>query len=112
MHGDCDENLLKMISELLRLVKELREEVNSQRGEVQYLRTLLENCAGCREAQPIIKSGCQYENPCFPGVTCHDTPSGPRCGRCPRGYVGDGKSCRVGVTCEDNPCYRLESFKF
>jgi syndecan 4 len=106
IHGDCDENLMKTLAELIALVKLLRDEVQHQRGEIQYLRSLLENCAACKEQDQIVRSGCKYENPCFAGVTCHDTSSGPRCGHCPRGYVGDGKHCKVGVTCEDNPCFR------
>lgn len=99
--------MLKLLAELLALVKQLREEINSQRSEIQYLRSLLENCAGCKEQPQQLRVGCQYENPCYPGVTCHDTSTGPRCGHCPRGYVGDGKHCKVGVTCEDRPCFRL-----
>lgn len=35
--------------------------------------------------------------PCFPGVPCEPSASGFRCGRCPRGYVGDGRACRGGT---------------
>jgi thrombospondin 2/3/4/5 len=85
MSGDCDENLIKQLAELIALVKQLREEVRSQRSEITYLRTLLENCAGCKEPDQLRVQSCQHGNPCFPGVTCHDTQLGPRCGRCPRG---------------------------
>ncbi|KAK3274023.1 hypothetical protein CYMTET_17771 [Cymbomonas tetramitiformis] len=41
--------------------------------------------------------GCVLE-PCFPGVTCADTPApeeGRTCGSCPEGYRGDGASCEM-----------------
>lgn len=43
-------------------------------------------------------------SPCFPGVECQDTTDGPRCGRCPQGYVGDGKKCKPGRMCDVTPC--------
>lgn len=39
------------------------------------------------------------------GVECHDTSSGMVCGKCPRGYVGDGRSCRRVEMCQDKPCF-------
>lgn len=39
------------------------------------------------------------------GVECHDTVNGMVCGKCPRGFVGDGKSCRRVETCDDQPCF-------
>lgn len=39
------------------------------------------------------------------GVTCYDAPTGMRCGHCPRGYVGDGRSCKPGHVCADRPCF-------
>ncbi|KAK2845054.1 hypothetical protein Q5P01_011713 [Channa striata] len=36
------------------------------------------------------------ESPCFPGVPCEPTFTGSfRCGRCPRGYTGDGITCKA-----------------
>ncbi|XP_076832293.1 von Willebrand factor D and EGF domain-containing protein [Brachyhypopomus gauderio] len=33
---------------------------------------------------------------CFPGVSCQVTPAGHlKCGRCPRGYQGDGVTCKA-----------------
>ncbi|KAL4635598.1 von Willebrand factor D and EGF domain-containing protein-like [Arapaima gigas] len=44
------------------------------------------------------------QTPCFQGVPCEPVPSGGfRCGRCPFGYVGDGRVCRA--VCR-RPCGR------
>ncbi|KAH8403240.1 hypothetical protein KR222_008894 [Zaprionus bogoriensis] len=109
MNGDCEDALARSLSDLLALVKLLREDVAHQRQEIGYLRMLLENCAGCKEPHGDniirVESQCRTTNPCFPGVECHDTAAGPRCGRCPAGHIGDGKTCRLGVSCADRPCF-------
>lgn len=75
----------KAIQDLLQLVKLLREEVAHQTNEINHLRRLIENCAGCRETTPIIKENCDTFNPCYDGVHCYNTPNGVKCGQCPRG---------------------------
>ncbi|KAG7301287.1 hypothetical protein JYU34_014209 [Plutella xylostella] len=40
---------------------------------------------------------------CFRGVSCEETPSGPRCGACPDGYVGDGTRC-AHICDSSRPC--------
>lgn len=77
----------KAIQDLLALVKLLREEVAHQTNEINHLRHLIENCAGCREIVPIIKENCDNLNPCFDGVQCYDSSHGVRCGRCPSGTL-------------------------
>lgn len=38
------------------------------------------------------------DRPCFPGVPCEPTADGGfHCGRCPVGYIGDGRACRGGT---------------
>lgn len=38
------------------------------------------------------------DRPCFPDVPCEPTVDGGfRCGRCPAGYIGDGRACRGGT---------------
>lgn len=57
-----------------------------QTNEINHLRRLIENCAGCREeTQQIVKESCDNANPCYDGVQCYDTSTGIRCGRCPAG---------------------------
>lgn len=82
----------KAIQDLLALVKLLREEVAHQTNEINHLRRLIENCAGCRETAPIIKENCDNSNPCYDGVQCYDTSNGVRCGRCPSGTLSFSKS--------------------
>lgn len=77
----------KAIQDLLALVKLLRQEVAEQTVEINHLRRLIENCAGCRESAPIIKENCDNSNPCYDGVHCYDTSNGVRCGRCPSGII-------------------------
>ncbi|XP_004522857.1 cartilage oligomeric matrix protein isoform X1 [Ceratitis capitata] len=109
MHGDCEDALAKSISDLMALVKLLREDIAHQREEIAYLRKLLENCAGCKEPTANnnlrIEPTCRTSNPCYPGVDCFETMAGLRCGRCPAGMIGDGKICKPGVTCAEHPCY-------
>ncbi|KAL7032234.1 hypothetical protein ACKWTF_007258 [Chironomus riparius] len=106
MHGDCDENLLRGINDLIALIKKLQQDIANQHADIKRLQSLIENCAGCQEPQNIRRDTCQYANPCFPGVSCHDTSSGMRCGRCPKGYIGDGRTCTPGLTCDDRPCFQ------
>lgn len=98
--------LTKAIQDLIVLVKQLKEDVGQQRGEIGHLKHLIENCAGCKEPAEVVRENCQNANPCYPGAQCYDTSTGMRCGHCPRGYVGDGKTCRPGTTCADRPCYQ------
>jgi hypothetical protein len=34
-----------------------------------------------------------------------ETADGVRCGPCPRGFIGNGRTCRPGITCADRPCF-------
>ena len=64
------------------------------------------------------KNGCHpmrcRDKPCYRGVPCFDTPTGPVCGQCPTGLTGDGtrSGCQSIVyrarrlRCSDGPCFR------
>ncbi|CRK87307.1 CLUMA_CG001109, isoform A [Clunio marinus] len=45
--GDCDENLLAKMNDLIALVKKLEKDIANQHGDVRRLQSLIENCAGC-----------------------------------------------------------------
>lgn len=38
-------------------------------------------------------------------VQCEDTVSGPKCGPCPHGFLGDGVNCTKPIICAAEPCY-------
>lgn len=57
-----------------------------------------------RPTPPPRPSCSSNPSPCYPGAECRDMPEGPRCGRCPQGLVGDGKTCKPGRTCSQKPC--------
>nr|CAD7430094.1 unnamed protein product [Timema monikensis] len=96
---------VKHISELEknRTYNVRRLEGDEERTDIHYLRQLLEQCDLC---SGVRRESCQSNPPpCFQGVACQDTREGVRCGHCPRGYVGDGRTCTPGTTCEENPCF-------
>lgn len=47
IHGDCDENLLKGMNDLIALVKKLEKDIANQHGDIRRLQSLIENCASC-----------------------------------------------------------------
>lgn len=96
---------MKGINELTDLVKNIQKELTYQNAEVKHIQSLIENCAACQIE--VNHNTCQYSNPCFSGVECHDTSKGMVCGKCPRGFVGDGVTCRHVGTCDDQPCFAL-----
>lgn len=102
---DCDDAVAKGLSELYAIIKQLRDDVAKQGNEIQYLKHLMENCAACHEPTQPPRATCENSNPCYHGVQCYDSHNEIRCGHCPRGYVGDGRSCKPGYTCADRPCF-------
>ncbi len=53
---------------------------------------------------PPLPSTCSSKS-CYPGVTCENTPQGPRCGKCPTAYTGDGKFCKPILRCAQASCF-------
>ena len=69
-------------------------------GKTVYSSSLLQRTTSI---QPGDRSGTTADKhvttcadrPCFPGVLCEPAMDGGfRCGRCPVGYIGDGRACR------------------
>lgn len=66
--------MTKSLSEIVSLVKQLRDEVGQQRNEISYLRQLIENCAGCQHnRRESLRESCQANNPCYPGMNVGGT---------------------------------------
>jgi thrombospondin 2/3/4/5 len=91
---------MKKVNELSDLVRDLSKSITTQNTEIKNIQMYMESCLSCQ-----VEVSCRNSNPCFEGVECHDTASGMVCGNCPRGFVGDGKSCRRVEMCNDNPCF-------
>ncbi|GBM91229.1 Thrombospondin-4 [Araneus ventricosus] len=98
INGETD-HLLRSLAELTSVLKEMRRYMDMQTRETKLLRDTLERCEMCR-----THKHCR-DSPCYPGVQCADTSDGFRCGPCPRGYTGDGITCKQVVTCNDRPCF-------
>lgn len=96
---------MKGIGELTDLLKNIQKELAYQNAEVKHIQSLIENCAACQVVAVVDHNTCQYASPCFQDVECHDTSGGMVCGRCPRGFAGDGISCRRVEMCDDQPCF-------
>ena len=46
------------------------------------------------------------DQPCFPGVLCHNSQGRAKCGNCPEGFEGNGVKCTPSVQpCSSNPCF-------
>jgi len=63
--------------------------------------------------KPLVKCRWNWlQDPCYPGVTCYSAPEQPyyRCGPCPVGYRGDGKTC-LPSACQQRPppCFMVNT---
>lgn len=93
------------INLLIKAVNRLDKEVGQHSIVLEHFRTLIEECELCKHRPTPTVPTCATHHPCAPGVQCQDSNTGPRCGPCPPGYIGNGFDCRPGRTCRDNPCY-------
>jgi syndecan 4 len=100
--------LIKVIIELIQTIKNHQAEVVRGTSSIDRLREALENCEMCKPNREPPRTGCRaIPPPCFQGVSCTDLADGHvQCGQCPRGYIGDGRSCRPGISCRERPCFQ------
>lgn len=104
-----DVGVINAINKLIQVVNLEVQKCEGQREAFDKLRRLIEECELCtrRPPPPPQLPTCATHPPgCAPGVRCHDTPEGPRCGSCPSGYTGNGYECRPArKSCADRPCF-------
>nr|XP_023019808.1 uncharacterized protein LOC111508514 isoform X1 [Leptinotarsa decemlineata] len=101
-----DSGILKALNSLITVVNLEVKRCEATTQALDHLRRLIEQCQACRNPPPTIVATCESHPPgCYPGVRCRNTPAGPICGPCPRGYVGDGYQCTPGRTCAEGACF-------
>ncbi|KAH0625770.1 hypothetical protein JD844_034014 [Phrynosoma platyrhinos] len=98
--GDLSPQMLSEMRETNKVLREITEILKQQIKEITFLKNTVMECDACgmntgATGPPISLTPLNrcYPNPCFPGVTCMDTPTGFRCGACPLGYTGNGTHC-------------------
>ncbi|KAM9821556.1 thrombospondin-4a [Syngnathus typhle] len=106
------------IQELRSMLVELKEMLNQQIKETNFLRKTITECLSCGpdgkpiDPRPYPGPG-QYQMPpacppgtCFQQDMCIPSPTGGyQCAPCPDGYTGDGIHCDDIDECQFNPCF-------
>lgn len=102
-----DVGMINAINQLIKVVNLEVQKCQQQAEAFDKLRRLIEECELCRARPnpPPVPTCATHPPGCAPGVRCHDTPEGPRCGSCPSGYIGNGYECRPSRTCANRPCF-------
>ncbi|KAF2895301.1 hypothetical protein ILUMI_10875 [Ignelater luminosus] len=99
-------SILDALNALIKAVNTLTHTVREQHNVIDRLRQILESCDICQKQEIVRSPSCATHPPnCYPGVQCQDTVSGPKCGPCPYGHIGNGYDCQRVRTCRDRPCY-------
>ncbi|CAN9513294.1 unnamed protein product [Ophioblennius macclurei] len=108
--------------ELKTMLSEMRQLLNQQIKETNFLRNTIAECLACglggspTNPDPVPSPGQfvmqpQSQTQCAPGTCfrqnmCIPTESGGvRCAPCPDGYTGDGVNCDDVNECQFNPCF-------
>ncbi|KAJ8980462.1 hypothetical protein NQ317_007658 [Molorchus minor] len=99
-----DGKIFEAINRLIAVVNLEVKRCEETTRSLNDLRRLLMECDICNKS-PSTPTCATNPPRCYPGVSCYDTPEGPRCGPCPGGYSGDGYHCTRFVTCSENPCF-------
>lgn len=101
---DSDQREIKTgINDLAKIMANVQKELSYQNAEIKYVQSLIENCQSCKIV-PEIET-CESSSKCFPGAECFDTDNGVVCGKCPRGFKGDGINCYRVELCDENSCF-------
>ncbi|XP_039272110.2 cartilage oligomeric matrix protein-like [Styela clava] len=74
----------------------LAEEIGKLTLATQKMTQAILECKACGIDR---KDDCDLSNPCFTGVECTNVERGVKCGPCPEGYMGDGKTCTFIKEC-------------
>ncbi|XP_070601847.1 cartilage oligomeric matrix protein isoform X2 [Erythrolamprus reginae] len=104
--------MLTEMKETNKALREIRELLKQQVKEITFLKNTVMECDACGlnpgatgpKITVTVFNHCS-SNPCFPGVTCTNTPNSFYCGSCPLGYTGNGTHCTDINECMANPCF-------
>ncbi|XP_029470337.1 cartilage oligomeric matrix protein [Rhinatrema bivittatum] len=111
--GDFQPQMLLEMRETNQVLKEVRDLLKQQIKEITFLKNTVMECDACGMRTDATSAGISVNtfhshctpNPCFPKVTCTETPGGFQCGACPPGFTGNGTHCTDIDECSLNPCF-------
>uniref|UniRef100_H3C524 EGF-like domain-containing protein n=1 Tax=Tetraodon nigroviridis TaxID=99883 RepID=H3C524_TETNG len=96
------------LTELKSMFAEMKELLQQQIKETNFLRNTIAECLACGKQCPgtvILNPTCP-PGTCFRQSMCIPAESGGfRCGPCPDGYTGDGMRCDDVDECQFSPCF-------
>ncbi|XP_051924791.1 thrombospondin-4a [Hippocampus zosterae] len=106
------------MQELRSMLAEMKELLNQQIKETNFLRNTITECLPCgpdgrptNPGSPPSPGQYQIPPPCPPGTCFHQdmcipsSTGGYQCAPCPEGYTGDGVRCDDIDECQFNPCF-------